>query len=183
MIAGTAKGRRLTVPKGRVVRPTSDYLREAFFNILGGKTEGAAFLDLFAGSGAVGIEALSRGAASATFVEKDPQSLKALRENLTRTSFEGRAEVVQADVLRLLKDPNFRRSYDLIFLDPPYRGLLAYETLQLLGRGRFLNPKGLVIVECFHKWPLPSQVGILRLTREVRHGETKLAFYEADVGC
>lgn len=177
VIAGVAKGRRLVVPKGQVVRPTSDYLREALFNILGGSVVGATFLDLFAGSGAVGIEALSRGAASAVFVEKNPLSLKALWENLKRAGFEGQAEVIPTDVLKLLKDSSFRRSYDVIFLDPPYRGPLAEEVLKLLAQGGFLKLHGTVIVESFHKQLLPQAAGPLKLTREVRHGEAKLTFY------
>lgn len=166
------------VPKGQSVRPTSDYLREALFNILGGSVVGATFLDLFAGSGAVGIEALSRGAASVIFVEKNPLSLKALWENLKKVGFEGQAEVIPADVLRFLKAPHVRRPYDVIFLDPPYyRGFLAEEVLKLLAQGGFLKPGGIVVVESFHKRLLPQRAGPLVLIREVRHGEAKLTFY------
>jgi len=178
VIAGTAKGRKLVVPKGETTRPTSDSLREALFNILGKEVVGAAFLDLFAGSGAVGVEALSRGANLVTFVEKSWAGFKALQENLKRAGLEGRVEVVFADVLRFLKDPRVHRSYDLIFLDPPYQSFLVGEVLNLLGQGGWLTPHGIVVVECFHKQLLPPEAGTLKLTREVRHGQTKLVFYK-----
>lgn len=183
VIAGRAKGRHLTVPKGPLVRPTSDYLREALFNILGGRVVGAWFLDLFAGSGAVGIEALSRGASSANFVEKNPQCLKTLQANVKLAGFDAEAEIIPTDVLKLLKDQHFQRRYDVIFLDPPYRGPLGEETMTLLGKRSFLKPKGLVIIEVFHKRPLPPAFGTLKRAREVRHGQTKLLFYNEDVGC
>ncbi len=177
VIAGQAKGRLLKVPKGPVVRPTSDYLREALFNILGERVQGAWFLDLFAGSGAVGIEALSRGAEFVTFVEKNPQCVQALRANLKRSGFKTQAEIIPTDVLRFLADRRSQRGYDVIFLDPPYHGLLGEEALSRLGQGLVLRPKSLVIAEVFHKRALPPAFGLLRLVREVRHGQTKLVFY------
>ncbi len=126
VIAGTAKGTRLaSVPPG--VRPVSDRAREGLFSSLGRAVGGAFVLDLYAGTGALGIEALSRGAAGAVFVERAPAAVAAIRENLRRTRLEGRARVVRADAARFLGRPPERR-FDLVLVDPPYElapGLLA----------------------------------------------------------
>ncbi len=117
VVAGIARGRRLVAPKGDLTRPTSDFVREAIFNSLGAfvDLEGATVADLFAGTGALGIEALSRGAASATFVESDRRALDAIRANLTATGFTDRASVRSGDVNRLELP-----AVDVAFLDPPY---------------------------------------------------------------
>lgn len=119
VVAGTARGRRIVVPDGTCTRPTADRVREAVFNSLYslGAIEGAHVLDLFAGSGAMGIEALSRGAASAVFVERDRSALAALRENLATLGFEGRATVVAGDAITYLAGDH---RHDLVVLDPPY---------------------------------------------------------------
>ncbi len=120
VIAGRHGGRRLQAPAGEATRPTSDRVREALFSILGARVEGAHVLDLFAGSGALGIEALSRGAAAATFVDAAPDAVRVLRGNLAALGEE--AEVVHGDALRWLRAaPRRARQYDLVFLDPPYR--------------------------------------------------------------
>ncbi len=124
VVAGSARGRRLLAPKGRQVRPTSDRVREAVFNALGslGVIEGAAVVDLFAGSGALGIEALSRGAATATFVEVDPRALDSVRTNLAATALGARATVVTADALHWLGAATSRAGvrFDVALVDPPY---------------------------------------------------------------
>ena len=121
VVAGLAGGRRLQAPAGRKVRPTSERVREALFNALGSMeaVEGAAVIDLYAGSGALGIEALSRGAVSATFVDADSQAVRFIKENLRATGLAERGRVVQADVLRFLADPP-ADPYDVAFADPPY---------------------------------------------------------------
>jgi 16S rRNA (guanine966-N2)-methyltransferase len=125
VVAGVAGGRRLRAPEGRQVRPTSERVREALFNALGSldAVEGATVLDLFAGTGALGIEALSRGAVSATFVDADPKAVRSVKDNLAATGLAGQARVVQSDVFRFLAgaspavDPAL---YDVAFADPPY---------------------------------------------------------------
>ncbi|MGI8807438.1 MAG: 16S rRNA (guanine(966)-N(2))-methyltransferase RsmD [Acidimicrobiales bacterium] len=121
VVAGLAGGRRLKAPVGRKVRPTSERVREAMFNSLGSldAVDGATVLDLFAGTGALGIEALSRGAASATFVDADAQAVRAIKENLGATGLAERARVVHADVFRFLADPP-PTPVDVAFADPPY---------------------------------------------------------------
>jgi 16S rRNA (guanine(966)-N(2))-methyltransferase RsmD len=120
IVAGRWGGRRLTTPRGAAVRPTADRVREALFSILGGKVDGARVLDLFAGSGALGLEALSRGAAEVTFVDSAAASVAAVRANLEAVG--GEAEVRRADALRFLRTAaGETRHYDLVLLDPPYR--------------------------------------------------------------
>jgi 16S rRNA (guanine966-N2)-methyltransferase len=152
IIAGAHKGRRLVAPPGRGTRPTSDRVREALFSILGARVEDARVLDLFAGSGALGIEALSRGAAAATFVESDAAAVRAIRANLG--AIDG-GEVVRRDVrafLRTARDDG--RQYDLVFLDPPYR---QAETLgRTLGEAvaAVLAPGGIAVSESDRRAPL-----------------------------
>ena len=178
VIAGKAKGRRLRVPKRIGVRPTSDYLREALFDILGSSIHGVRFLDLYAGSGAVGIEALSRGGAEVVFLEQDPGCLRILRENLEMAGL-GPKRVVGGDVLRVL--PRLIRQgedFDIIFIDPPYGTGLAGRTLDVVASSNLLRPQGLVIVEHFFKEPLPQVIGKLSRVRVKVHGQTGLSFYE-----
>jgi 16S rRNA (guanine966-N2)-methyltransferase len=156
VVAGSARGRRLAVPPGDAVRPTADRVREATFNALGslGAVEGATVLDLFAGSGAMGIEALSRGAAAATFVDRDPKALAVVRANLDATGLAGPATVVRADAFRWL--PGAGR-FDLAVLDPPYAtddGSWA-ELLTTLDAE-------VVVAESDREVPLPERWGILR---------------------
>ncbi|MFQ5881737.1 MAG: 16S rRNA (guanine(966)-N(2))-methyltransferase RsmD [Candidatus Methylomirabilales bacterium] len=177
VIGGTAKGRRLKVPRKKGVRLTSDYLREALFDILGSSVRGVRFLDLYAGSGAVGIEALSRGGGEVIFLEQDPGCLRVLRENLEATGL-GQRRVVAGDVLRILSRLNRQgERFDIIFLDPPYGTGLAQRTLALVASSDLLQPRGVVIVERFAKDLLPESVGNLLRVRETVHGQTVLSFY------
>ena len=155
VVAGSARGRRLTTPAGPATRPTADRVREATFNALGslGAVEGAAVLDLFAGSGAMGIEALSRGAARATFVDLDPRAVAAVRANLDATGLADRATVVRADAERWLPGGRF----DLAVLDPPYATDDAVWGRLLTGLDA-----GLVVLESDREVPLPEGWGILR---------------------
>ncbi len=129
VIAGEFGGRRLTVPADDRVRPTADRVREAWFSILGARVEGATVVDLFSGSGALGIEALSRGARSATFVDLNQRSLAAIRANIAALGLAGRTEVVRQDVLRFVAGPRTDR-FDLALADPPYGLGLAERLVQ-----------------------------------------------------
>jgi 16S rRNA (guanine966-N2)-methyltransferase len=143
IVGGTAGGRRLVTPAGRATRPTSDRVREGLFSSLGGDLSGRSFLDLYAGSGAVGLEAASRGAASVVLVERDAKALHAIRENVAALGFDGVA-VRAEDVSRFLREP--ATPYDAIFLDPPYADSID-GVLALLVDGGWVAAGGVVVVE------------------------------------
>ncbi len=179
VIAGALKGRRLVLPRGAVTRPTADQVRIALMDTLAPRLPGARFLDLYAGAGGVGLEALSRGAAHATFVERDARAVAALERNVTTLEVEAVARVVRDDVARALGRLAAERArFDLVFLDPPYETDIA-EVLTTLGRGDLLAPASLVIVQHFTKRPPPARAGVLSAFRTRRFGETTLTFFRA----
>ncbi|MEW5953690.1 MAG: 16S rRNA (guanine(966)-N(2))-methyltransferase RsmD [Bacillota bacterium] len=178
VISGSAKKRRLKAPPGRSVRPTADRVKEALFNILAERIPGCTFLDLYAGSGGIGIEALSRGADYVTFVEKDARVLKVLGENLQLTGLEGRAETVPGDVdVVLERIAGQGRKFDVIFMDPPYRQNLAVGTLARLSGYGLLRDQGLLIIESGKEEKMPVCSGLLKMIRQERYGDTMLSFY------
>jgi 16S rRNA (guanine966-N2)-methyltransferase len=172
---GIGRGQRLKVPGGNRVRPTSDKVKQALFNILGAKVEDACFLDLFAGAGGIGIEALSRHASRVVFVDDSRTSLDVIRQNLEQTGFGGRAEVVLSKAESFLKKTS--GPYDIAFLDPPYADELRPLLERLAGAG-ILKPDAIVIAEHFRKQPSPERAGTLALYRDVQYGDTMLAFYK-----
>lgn len=178
VVAGQAKGRRIQVPTGREVRPTTDRVREALFSSISHRVPGASVLDLFAGSGALGIEALSRGAGGATFVEKNRDTAKLLSRNIRDLGLEGRSRLLHREArraLRLLEDEG--RSFDLVFLDPPYRGPHLEEALQLLAESALIEPKGLIVAEHPVDVPLAVPPGI-HVVSTKRYGTTVLSFVQ-----
>lgn len=187
IIAGTYRSRVLQAPPGLSTRPTSDRLRETLFNVLAPRIRGAVFLDLYAGSGAVGIEALSRGAAHVTFVERAPAALKVLRANLERLGITGGFRVCAGSVKTFLRSaaeagPKPGR-YEVVFLDPPYDMAEEYTaTLGQLGRAntRILASGALVVAEHRRKQPLDRQYGRLQRTRLLEQGDAALSFYAAE---
>jgi 16S rRNA (guanine966-N2)-methyltransferase len=174
VVAGTFGGRRLVAPPGDATRPTSDRVREALFSVLGPAVRGARVLDLFAGSGALGIEALSRGAASAVFVDRAPAAIKAIRANLEALG-------IDADVRRLESRAALRaafarsEAYDLVFLDPPYRhaAVLGRELSEALPA--VLAPGARVVSESDRREPLEL---VLALTDERRYGDTVIRIHD-----
>jgi 16S rRNA (guanine966-N2)-methyltransferase len=177
IIAGEFKGRRLAAVKGRI-RPTSDKVREAIFSILGPAVAEARVLDLFAGTGALSLEALSRGAADAVLVEEKPAALSVLRQNLEALGIQGRTRVLPLPVSGALRKLAAQGTqFNLIFLDPPYGRGLALNTLEILQDSSLLQPEARVVAEHSHREVLPEQVGRLMLHQCRRYGDTQVAFY------
>ena len=174
IIAGRLKGRRLEgPPPGPGVRPTSDGLRETLFNVLG-PLEGARVLDAFAGTGAVGLEALSRGAVSATFVERDPRAADVLEANVRRCGIESACVIIRVDFTRATSLE--RGAFDLVFLDPPYEDgdleAAAERAAPLVAAG------GRLVVEHSKRRPSPERAGAIARVRVLVAGDSALSFYE-----
>jgi 16S rRNA (guanine(966)-N(2))-methyltransferase RsmD len=184
IIAGEFRSRTLHSPAGLATRPTSDRLRETLFNVLAPRIQGAAFLDLYAGSGAVGMEALSRGAASVVFVERAEAALKALRANLARLGLTAAFRIQSGSVAAFLRrQAAGQAGFDLAFLDPPYDAFEEYAgTLGLLGRSTdgLLRPGALVIAEHRRKERLEEEYGSLKRRRLLEQGDAALSFYAVD---
>ncbi len=177
VISGTLRGKRLFSTKGLKLRPTSDRVRESIFDILQNEITGARILDLFAGTGALGIEALSRGGERAVFVEKSPASLAALNKNIAHCGLEPRTEVLAKEVPSAIKALEARKEiFDLIFLDPPYAKGLAFQTMEILGRSSLPAPEGLIVVEHAPDEPLEDLQHLERLDRR-KYGGTLVSFF------
>ncbi|MDD2679285.1 MAG: 16S rRNA (guanine(966)-N(2))-methyltransferase RsmD [Candidatus Omnitrophica bacterium] len=171
---GKYKGRVLKLPKG--IRPTQNKVRKALFDILG-DIEGLSFLELFAGSGSVGFEALSRGAGFLALVETNPDCLAAIKQNIELLK-NPQCAVYPQDAQRAIE--NFhksRKSFDIIFLDPPYYQDLVKKTLQTLEAYDILSPYGLVIAQHFKRENLPGSLGVLSLFRQYKYSQTLLSLY------
>ncbi len=165
--------------RGWRVRPLTDQVREALFNILGARVVDSSFLDLFAGTGAVGIEALSRGASIALFVEMNRQVVAMIRENIELAGFADRTEVYAVDVLRAINILRGKRaSFDIIFLGAPYDSPVLEKALDKLAEASLLKPDGLLIAEHRKHQPVAQSYGRYEKCREARYGETMLSFYK-----
>jgi len=182
VIAGSFRSRSLQAPAGLATRPTSDRLRETLFNVLAPRIQGARFLDLYAGSGAVGIEALSRGAAEVVFVERAAAALKVLRANLARLELKQGLRIAPGSVAGFLHKPDAGLRFDLVFLDPPYDAADEYASvLGLLGgpASGVLGDGALVIAEHRQKEKLEDAYGELQRMRLLQQGDAALSFYAA----
>jgi 16S rRNA (guanine966-N2)-methyltransferase len=185
VIAGTLRRRILEAPAGLKTRPTSDRLRETLFNVLAPRMEGPHFLDLYAGSGAVGIEAVSRGAATVVLVERAVPALKVLRTNLEKLGLRGGVRVEALSVgafLRRVRPESAALRFDVAFLDPPYEAAEEYAmTLGLLGgEARGLLAEGAVVIaEHRRRDKLADEYGVLHRTRVLEQGDAGLSFFEA----
>jgi len=181
VVAGSLGGRRLRTPAGDATRPTSERVREAIFSILGPPPDDAEVLDLFAGSGAMGLEALSRGAARATFVDHGRPALIALRANLADLAVTDRATVVAGDAVTFVRGLARRpppRPWRWVFIDPPYRGTLARDVLDGLGAADdALAPGAVVVVEHDRRNPPLERHGSLLRTGSRRYGDTEIALF------
>jgi len=182
IVGGTAKGRRLKSPKTAGTRPVIDRVKTALFDILGARVSGARFLDLFAGTGSVGLEALSRGAARATFVEMSHQVVAVLRDNVRATGLGDRADIMQGDAFRFLDQAAAQgRQYDMVYIAPPQYHQMAARALAQVDRLPIMSDGALAIVQIFPKERVDlEQVSLraFRLVDERRYGSTLLLFYE-----
>jgi RNA methyltransferase, RsmD family len=172
VITGSARGRKLKTPVGYDVRPTTDSVKEAVFNIIQADIEGRKVLDLFAGTGQLGIEALSRGAESAVFIDSDSESLKIVKENLSLCGF--KATVIKTDAVSYLENCG---TFDLIFIDPPYDSGLYDKVLEKINLFDILSDGGIIIVECRRENQLPDMDSPYRKLREYNYGKIKIASY------
>lgn len=186
VIAGQFRGRRLRAPKGPQVRPTSDRVKEALFSILGAHVVGARVLDLYAGTGALGIEAISRGAAAVTFVEQHPATVTYLRQNLSLCGPSDRAAIHTGSVDRFLSAmaarPASQDAYGLLLADPPYDQLddvLRWSTRIPAG---LLADEAIAVVEHRSSSVPPPQIGHLTLARTYRYGDTALSVFRPELG-
>jgi 16S rRNA (guanine966-N2)-methyltransferase len=182
VIAGELKGRRLKTPTWKGLRPTSDKVRETLFNVLATRVPGARVLDLFAGTGAVGIEALSRGAAHATFVEDDVRAIKLIEQNLRQSGVSDRCAIIRfrlgarqnrTDLLQRMKESSF----DLVVLDPPYDAPDLNAGVAFAAQ--LIAPGGLLVLEHARRRSPPEPVAGIRTVRTLFSGDTALTFYEA----
>jgi 16S rRNA (guanine(966)-N(2))-methyltransferase RsmD len=178
VIAGSHRGRRLSGPQGTAFRPTSDKVREAIFSILGTQVSGGRFLDLYAGTGAVGIEALSRGASSVTFVESDPKAVQLLQKNLRTCQLLDRAQVcIEQTAAFLAQKDGWGSPYDVLFADPPYAALDELEIMIHAWRPGLLSERATVIIEQDSRTELPASIDHATLVRRYVYGDTALYLY------
>ena len=173
VITGSARGRRLETLEGEDVRPTTDRVKEAVFSIIQFETEGRVFLDLFAGSGQMGIEALSRGADSAYFVDNSKKSVETVKRNLKTTRLEDRAKVFQMDYRSFLAANS--KSFDIVFLDPPYKTGALQESLELVTAA--MKDTGVIIAENPIDEEVFSQYGDFLLDRQYRYGKIRITTF------
>ena len=177
IISGISKGRRLAAPKSQAVRPTSDRVKESIFNILGDEVEGKVVLDLFAGTGNLGIEALSRGAKRALFVENGRQALRLIQKNLSQLGMKGRSEILPRDVSRAIGVLERRgEPFDLILMDPPYEKGLIQKTLLKLYLHRIYHKDSILVIEHDRREPIPEVVEGWTLCRQRKFGNTLISF-------
>ena len=182
IIAGSHKGQRLLTPMTHDVRPTSGRVKEALFSILGDRIVGATFLDLCAGTGAIGIEAMSRGAERVVFVESDVDSLRLLQTNLNRCGLSEGAEVYAGDARSyLLHASHQAEAFDIVFADPPYRDDSVNTLLPMLGQSAMIRSHTVVILEHPTTTQIPLQVGALNRARQYRYGDTSLPLFQVAV--
>lgn len=182
VIGGKSKGKKLKFPKlskDQKLRPLTDQAREALFNILVRKIQGCVFLDLFAGTGAVGIEALSRGASVSFFVEINKKAVSVIRDNLEITGFTDQAEVYSLDVLRAIKLFDSKNAvFDVIFIGAPYNSPVLEETLKALSVSSVIGKDGIVVAEHRSNHKLADSYDGLHVLRQTRYGDTFLSFYK-----
>jgi len=181
IIAGSLRGKKIKSLPGLATRPLLGRIKKSLFDILGERIVDASFLDLYAGSGSVGIEALSRGARYVLFVEKETHLARLIRENLKKCELENKAEVIEIDILSYNKEGrkfSLLEQFDLIFLGPPYKLNLTKDTLDTILKLNLLRKNGWIICQHHFKEKVPEKVGLLSLFRKERYGKTVVSFYK-----
>ena len=178
VITGTARGVQLKTPDGMTTRPTADRVKEALFSIIQFEVPGARVLDLFGGTGQLGIEALSRGAKSAVFVDAGEPACKLIRENLKRTRLEQQGGVVRSDYLQYLK--RCREKFDIIFLDPPYAEVFLENALKCITEIDILQSGGIIVAERPLGKDLPWDFEGFTRSKDYKYGKTLLTIYRKD---
>jgi len=183
IISGTSRGRKLVTPRDQSLRPTSDRVKESIFNILQDEVHGKVVLDLFAGTGNLGIEALSRGAKRAIFVEKGRQALRLIQRNLSQIGLEERSEIIPKDVSRAIGILRHKgECFDLILMDPPYEKGLIQSTLMKLNSNPIYHKDSILVIEHNRREPLPRVLGGWNLIRQRRMGDTMISFLTPQEG-
>lgn len=180
IVGGEFSGHRLVAPKGRGVRPTGERVKEAIFSAIQGRVQGAQVLDLFAGSGALGIEALSRGAARTVFCDSSERAVEAIRTNLERLRVpESRFLIIHGTADKAIRHVGEKgEKFDIIFVDPPYESVLYEDTMMALSLARVVAPEGIVVVEFSKRIVLSEVFGSLVERKRARYGDTCVAYFE-----
>lgn len=184
IIAGTARGRTIDAPRGRETRPVTDMIRESLFNIWQFAIEDAEFLDLFAGSGCMGIEALSRGARKVVMVDAGAEPVRVMKANLAKTGLATRPnEVLKADVFDVIERfGRTHRTFDIVYVDPPFTEAEIFVPLmEALSNGALLKEGGTLAIRSSKRMDLPEAIGVLTKVREKRYGASTVHFYQAAV--
>ncbi len=180
IISGTSRGRRLATPKGHSLRPTSDRVKESIFNILGDEVQGKVVLDLFAGTGSLGIEALSRGAKKTFFVERAKGALRLIEKNLLQCGFPCQAEIIPKEVNRAITLLKARgESVDLILMDPPYEKGWIQRTLLKMDEHPIYHEGTVLVIEHGRREPLPQKTGRWTIIKQKRMGDTIISILQA----
>ncbi|HUZ45621.1 MAG TPA: 16S rRNA (guanine(966)-N(2))-methyltransferase RsmD [Terriglobia bacterium] len=180
IIAGTNRGHKLDTLKGTKLRPTSEQMRETLFDVLGPSVRGSTFMDAYAGSGAIGLEALSRGADEVVFIEHHRAASKMIRKNLDALDIQGNFRLITCKVLKAFeKLAEEGASFDFAFLDPPFEEIREYHhSLRQLGRSSLIRPSSLVIAEHSRHQILEERYAQLTRVRIIRHGDVQFTFYQ-----
>ncbi len=174
---GKGKGRKIKAPSAKDIRPTSQMIKGALFDILRDEVQEASFLDLFAGFGTIGIEAMSRGAECCFFIDKNNYALSTVHENLTSSGYRDKCTLILSDAVNALQK-RIKRQFDIVYIDPPYDYLKYVEVLSELSEKNILSSKGIAVVEHYHKTILPESLPGIILYRKEKYGQTALTFFQ-----
>lgn len=178
IVAGKYRGRKLNSFQGVNVRPTSDRVKEALFNILGNDIYNCTFLDLFSGTGNIGIEALSRGASNVVFVDSSAESINIINDNIKSLKIDSGHKIVNSDYLSAVNHFSIECiQFDIIYIDPPYCKDIEYNLLGVISDMNILNKNGLIVIEHKHSDKMPNTVKSFDKIREKKYGNSKLSFY------